>query len=547
MSRELARVEAPPAPPPARPPRRPADYAEPAVYLLLGAAVLAVLLATDWGWVTPDTRPEVYLAPARTLFGALSAWRPDPYLGQPNFDTGTAPLALAVWALRSLGVSAWLAVRLWRALLLGVAAWGAVRLFHEVAGDAAAGGRSNPAGRIAVALLYVANPYVVVAGATNPILLPYALAPWLLLALTRAVREPRSWRWPAAFALAFFASGGTNAGVVSLFMLLGVPCYLLYCALVRQRRWGELLRPTLRCLGLAALVSLYWLVPAVLSASSGQSIAFNTEQPGDISSVSSYSETLRLLGLWTLYGRTGDRLFLPGFAGYLTNPLVVLASFALPVAAVLGALLSRARARALAAILLAVAVPLMVGLYPTGDPSPFGRLLQRAFAQVPGAIAFRTTNKVGALAALAISLLIGLGVAELASRHDGWRPLASGARSLLAALLALAVVALAVLPAWTGGLALERFKLPGYWQRAAVDLNAEGSSRRVLLLPGQVQADYTWGLQGPDDLPASLLDRPNALRSTVPNGSPEQSNFLAALDVPLASGAPDLGAVSTMA
>jgi arabinofuranan 3-O-arabinosyltransferase len=547
MSRELARVEAPPAPPPARPPRRPADYAEPAVYLLLGAAVLAVLLATDWGWVTPDTRPEVYLAPARTLFGALSAWRPDPYLGQPNFDTGTAPLALAVWALRSLGVSAWLAVRLWRALLLGVAAWGAVRLFHEVAGDAAAGGRSNPAGRIAVALLYVANPYVVVAGATNPILLPYALAPWLLLALARAVREPRSWRWPAAFALAFFASGGTNAGVVSLFMLLGVPCYLLYSALVRQRRWGELLRPALRCLLLAALVSLYWLVPAVLSASSGQSIAFNTEEPGDISSVSSYSETLRLLGLWTLYGRTGDRLFLPGFAGYLTNPLVVLASFALPVAAVLGALLSRARARALAAILLAVAVPLMVGLYPTGDPSPFGRLLQRAFAQLPGAIAFRTTNKVGALAALAISLLIGLGVAELARRHDGWRPTAGAATSLVAALLALGVVALAVLPAWTGGLALERFKLPGYWQQAAVDLNAEGSSRRVLLLPGQVQADYTWGLQGPDDVSASLLDRPNALRSTVPNGSPEQSNFLAALDVPLAAGAPDLGAVSTMA
>jgi arabinofuranan 3-O-arabinosyltransferase len=546
MSRELARVEAPPAPP-ARPPRHPADYAEPAVYVLLGALVLAVLLATDWGWVTPDTRPEVYLAPARTLLGALSAWRPNPYLGQPNFDTGTAPVALAVLALRSLGIGAWLAVRLWRALLLGVAAWGAVRLFHQVAGDAGRGGRSNPAGRVTVALLYVANPYVVVAGATNPILLPYAMAPWLLLALARAVREPRSWRWPAAFALAFFVSGGTNAGVVSLFMLLGVPCFLLYSVLARQRRRGELLRPTLRCLALAALVSLYWLVPAALSASSGQSIAFNTEQPGDIGSVSSYSETLRLLGLWTLYGRAGDRLFLPGFAGYLTNPLVVLASFALPVAAVLGALLSRARARALGAILLAVAVPLMVGLYPTSNPSPLGRLLQRAFAQMPGAIAFRTTNKAGALAALAISLLIGLGVAELARRQDGWRPAAGGATSLVAALVGLGVVALAVLPAWTGGLAVERFKLPAYWQRAAADLNADGSSRRVLLLPGQVQADYTWGLQGPDDLPASLLARPSALRATVPNGSPEQSNFLAAVDVPLAAGAPDLGGVSAMA
>ena len=581
MKGELVRVEAPPFPgPPGRPRRRLVDYAEPAAYVVLGVVVLAVLLGTDWGWVSPDTRPELYLAPARTLLGTLSAWRPDPYLGQPNFDTGTAPVALAVLVLRSLGADAWLAVRLWRALLLGVAAWGAVRLFHEVAGggDAATGRRSNPAGRVTAAVLYVANPYVVVAGATNPILLPYALAPWLLLTLARAVREPRSWRWPAAFALAFFASGGTNAGVVSLFMLLGVPCYLIYAAVALRRRWPELARPVLRCLGLAALVSLYWIVPAALSASSGQSIAVNTEQPGDIGSVSSYAEAIRLLGLWTLYGRAGDRLFLPSFAAYLTNPLVVLASFALPAAAALGALVSRSRARALGAILLAVTVPVMVGLFPTSNPSLFGRLLNRAFAEVPGAIAFRTTNKAGALAALAITLLVAVGVAELfLSNRDpihrgtpsgfpgplrpsgfpgplrtnrgrgGWRLTVSRQSSLIAAVVALGVVGVAVLPAWTGGLDLERFRVPAYWRQAAADLNAGPSNSRVLLLPGQVQADYTWGWRGPDDLPASLLERHSVLRTTVPNGSPEQSNFLAALDVPLAAGAPDLGGVSAMA
>jgi arabinofuranan 3-O-arabinosyltransferase len=560
------------APPRGRPPRRPVDYAEPAAYVVLGALVLAALLATDWGWVTPDTRPELYLAPWRALRAALTVWRPDPYLGQPNFDTGTAPVALAVLLLRGLGVDAWLAVRLWRALLLAVAGWGAVRLFHAVAGggDPATGRRSNPAGRVAAAVLYVANPYVVVAGATNPVLMPYALLPWLLVALARAVREPRSWRWPAAFALALLACGGTNAGVVTLFMLLGVPCYLAYVGLVRERRWRDLAGPTLRCLGLGALVSLYWLVPAVLAARSGQSIAASTEQPGDVGSVSSYAETLRLLGLWTLYGRVGDRLFLPGFAAYLTNPLVVLASFALPLAAVAGALVSRARARALGAILLAVAVPVMVGLFPTSNPSPLGRLLNRAFLQVPGAIAFRTTNKAGALAALALALLVALGVAELALVHRGpshrgtpvgfpgllqwhgqWhggrRPLAGRGSSLVAALVALGVVAVAVLPAWTGGLALERFRVPAYWRQAAAELNAGPTSSRVLLLPGQVQADYRWGWQGPDDVPASLLDRHSVLRATVPNGSLEQSNFLAALDVPLAAGAPDWGGVAAMA
>jgi arabinofuranan 3-O-arabinosyltransferase len=452
-----------------------------------------------------------------------------------------------VLVIRAFGADAWLAVRLWRALLLLVAGWGAVRLLHHLvaAGDPTLPRRSLVAGRVAVAAVYVANPYVVVAGATNPILLPYALLPWLLLALARSLREPRSWRWPAAFALAFLACGGGNAGVVPLFMLLGLPCYLAYAVFVRQARWREVLGPALRCLGLAAAVSLYWVVPALLALSSGEAIARSTERPIDVGNVSSYAETLRLLGLWTLYGRIGERLFLPGFAAYLTNPLVVAASFALPAAAAAGALLSRARARALGAILLAAAVPVMVGLFPSSTPSPFGRVLLAAFDRIPGAIAFRTTNKAGALAALGLALLIALGVAALADRPAP-RPAASARRGA-AVLVALAVLALGVLPAWSGGLDLLRFRVPGYWRQAAAELNAGPSSSRVLLLPGQLQADYRWGWQGPDDLNASLLSRPSVLRSTVPNGSDVQANFLAALDVPLAVGAADGGTVAAMA
>jgi arabinofuranan 3-O-arabinosyltransferase len=550
---DLVRVAAPPAPPTPHGRRRPLDFAEPAAYALFGALVLAALILPDWGKVTPDTRPDLYLAPLRALRGVLAAWRPDPYLGQPSFDTGSAPAALAVALIRALGADAWLAVRLWRGMLLLVAGWGAARLFHDLtAGDQTGPWRPGmAAGRVAAAALYVANPYVVVAGATNPVLLPYALLPWLLLAYARSLREPRSWRRPALFALAFLGCGGANAGVVSVFMLLGVPCYLAYALLVRQGRWRELLTPTLRCLALALAVSLYWLVPAVLAAGTGAAIARSTEQPGDIAAASSYAETLRLLGLWTLYGRVGDRLFLPGLAAYLTSPLVVLASFALPAAAAGGALLSRARARALAAILLAVAVPVMVGLFPVWSPSPLGRLLRAAFDRVPGAIALRTTNKVGALAALAIALLIALGVAELAARASAWRlasgPAGSRRRGVAAALLGAVVLAVAVLPAWNGGMDLLRFRVPGYWRQAAADLNAGSSSSRVLLLPGQVQADYRWGWQGPDDVDASLLSRPSVLRSTVPNGSDVQSNFLAALDVPLATGAADGATVAAMA
>jgi arabinofuranan 3-O-arabinosyltransferase len=523
VSRDLTPVRAAAAvPAAAEPGRRRRDLAEPVAYGVLGLCVLAVLVLTDRGWFAPDTRPELYLAPGRALARSLAAWRPDPYLGQPNFDAGSAPAAAVVAVIRGLGVDAWLAVRLWRALLLGVAGWGAATLLRTVAPEA--------------------NPYVVVAGATSPVLQPYALLPWLVVALAWSVRDRRSWRGPAAFALAFFACGGTNAGVVPAFMLLAVPCYLAYARLAGGVPWRAMVIPVLRCLGLALAVSLYWLVPALLASASGQAIAESTEKPSDVAAVSSYAETLRLLGLWTLYGREGERLFLPGLAGYLTDPLVVAASFALPVAAAAGALVSRARARALGALLLALAVPVMVGLFPTTASTPFARLLDAAFRHLPGAIAFRTTNKAGALAALGITVLVAAGVAEL------WRR-GNGPGRAAALLPALAVLAVAVLPAWTGGLHLERYRIPGYWERAAADLNRQAgpAAGRVLFLPGQVQADYRWGWQGPDDLNASLLARPSVVRATVPNGSPEQANFLAALDAPLAGDQPDAAALPAMA
>jgi len=389
----------------------------------------------------------------------------------------------------------------------------------------------------------VANPYVVVAGATTPVLVPYALLPWLLLALARAVRAPEAWRWPAAFALAFFLMTGMNAGVVALFMCLAVPCYLLYLRLAERAPWPRLLWPTLRCLVLALLVSLYWLVPAAMAGETGEAVAAFTERPEDVARTSSFSETLRLLGFWVMYFQQDGRLAIPGAARYLTSPLPLLASFLLPALAAACALLARARARALAVILLAVAVPVMVGLFPPASPSPFGRLLSAAFERVPGAIAFRTTNKAGALVALAYALLFGFGAAELfrrgARNERPWR----GAVAAVAAV----VLATAVLPAWTGGLHPIRYQVPGYWRQLAADVNAGRDDTRVLLAPGTSNTAYRWGMEGPDDLNLSLLSRPSVVRTTVPNGSFEQTNFLAALDLPLSTGTPDPEVVAAMA
>ena len=539
MSSDLVRVGQPGAPSQAGgAPRRPTLTGEAVAYLALGLLVGTAVIGTSQGWFTPDTKPEVYLAPVRTLARTLSTWEPDPHLGQPNFQTGLLPVSLAVSAIDALGLPTWLVPRVWRTLLLLVAGSGAVRLFSHLAGE-----RSSAVGRVAAAAVYVANPYVVVAGATTPVLVPYALLPWLLLALAKAVRDPRSWRWPAAFALVFFLMTGMNAGVVALFMCLAVPCYLLYVRLTERARWSRLLGPALRCALLALLVSLYWLVPAAMAGETGEAVAAFTERPENVASTSSYAEVLRLLGFWVMYFQQDGRLGMPGSAAYLTSPLVLVASFLLPALAAAGALVSRARARALAVLLLVVAVPVMVGLFPPSSPSPFGRLLSAAFERVPGAIAFRTTNKAGALVALAYALLLGLGAAELfrraAGRERSWRGAAAAAVAL--------VGALAVLPAWTGGLYPIRYQVPGYWRQLAADVNRGPDDTRVLLAPGASNTAYRWGMEGPDDVNLSLLSRPSVVRTTVPNGSFEQTNFLAALDLPLSAGDPDPRVVAAMA
>ena len=104
-----------------------------------------------------------------------------------------------------------------------------------------------------------------------------------------------------------------------------------------------------------------------------------------------------------------------------------------------------------------------------------------------------------------------------------------------------------MLPAWTGGLYPIRYQVPGYWRELAADVNAGPDDTRVLLAPGASNTAYRWGMEGPDDVNLSLLSRPSVVRTTVPNGSFEQTNFLAAMDLPLSTGDPDPEVVAAMA
>ena len=420
------------------------------LWLLLAA----VVFLNSVGSFALDTKPELYFAPWRSAAAYLSAWQENPQLGFPSFNVGLAPVAVAVGLIQAIGVPPELSVRVLRLILLVAGSWGAARLYRAIRPDG-----DSAVGPLVAGAVFIANPYVVVAGATQPILLPWALLPWQLLCLVHALRAAgdrgwRAWRWPAGFALAFAAMSGTNAGVVPLLQLLAVPVVVLAV----RAPWRAALAVVARCGALVAAVSAYWVLPSLLALGAGATVVDNSETPAGVAGPSSAAEVLRGLGLWPMYGSGGRGLWQPGFSAYLDSPVVVVASFALPVLAAGALLVTRGAARRLGLGLVLLAVPVMVGLFPPDRPSPFGRVLAWSFDTVPFAAAFRTTNKIGSLLVLGTAVLVAAGVAW------AWRRWPAD-RSRAATALGLAVVlAAGTVPAWTGNLYVSAVDLPAYWR-----------------------------------------------------------------------------------
>ncbi|MEP7089477.1 MAG: alpha-(1-_3)-arabinofuranosyltransferase family protein [Nocardioidaceae bacterium] len=495
-----------------------------------------VVFLNGWGTVPTDIKPEVYLAPGRMLGRYLSAWTSSPYLGSPNFNVGLAPVLAVMAGLRALGLPAGAAYKVLHLALWVVGAGGAARLLRLLLP------RAGWVAPLVAAVVFLANPYTVTAGATLAIALPLCLLPWQLVCLVRGLQQPRSWMWPAAFGLTFFAMSGMNVGVVPVFQLLAVPAVVWALRTPYALGWRDATRVVLRCAFFVVLLSCYWLVPAVSAVATGSSIVGASESFSGIASVSSFPEVLRGLGQWSLYGRDADGPWVPQFTAYLLDPFVVVLTLLLPATALVALGYAPGRLIRVTAPLLVLAAVVMVGLYPVSAPSPFGRLLRWLFEDVTALSAFRTTNKVGSVLVVALALLLGWGAVALVGRL-GDRPALLG----LLAPLAFVVLVAWSLPAVSGRLYISHIDVPRYWHQAAAALDARSHASRVLLLPGQTRSSYSWSEPRPDDVTNSLLDRDAVIPETTPNTSAAGANLLAALDDSLQSGTAPAASLSTFA
>ena len=502
---------------------------------LAAIAVLAYAIAflQRPGETVVDTRLELSADPSVFLERVFHIWSATTDFGHVQGGQFTGYLfPMAPWfALGDqLALPMWVTQRLWLGTLLLLAAWGAARLMDALLE------RPNLVASSGASLLFALNPYVVLFTSRGTVtLLTHAALPWLMLAVHRGLRRPRAWAMPAAIGLILAASGGgVNAAVIA-FALLGPLALAAYEVATGRVGFRSVAAFGWRTALAAAVGSLWWAIPVLLQSRYGIDILIYTEQPYTIWATTSFPELLRSLGFWGLYTGVGfgaREPFMDVGATYLFNPVVIVATFLVPLFTV--ATFPLIRGWRYAPFFALLAFVALLAMY-TGFPreARLREFLLEAYNALPSLQFLRTTYKGMPLLVLALSCLGGAGAAALVERAQAGLLRVRGRRLPAVALGLLAVVPLlAALPLITGR-AVDREQaygsVPSWWTDATADAAREAGGGRTMVLPGEMFGWYRWG-GTMDPVGPGLRREPLAVRELVPYAGPRSAFLQIAID-----------------
>ncbi len=327
------------------------------------------------------------------------------------------------------------------------------------------------------------NPFVVERLALGQwaLLWCYGALPWLVLAACRLRQAPVRWHWAGAVCALAACAITPTGGVIGAAVLLGVG-------------WSRRPRTDVALLGLAVLLQLPWLLPAITSAAAVPSdpravaaFAARAERPGGV-----LGSLLSLGGIWNADVTPGSRA---GVLGYL-GMLAVLAG--------LVAGLPRIRPRALAVRLAGLAAAGLLLACAATVPG-LSALLRWSIRELPGAGLLRDGQK-WLMPFVLLAVLAGaLAVDRLAGRH-----VRSTGRMVILAVAA-AVLPLLLLPDGPATLRtpLTPVHYPAGWRQVASRLS--GSQAKVLVLPFTSYRSFDWAPGRTVLDPAPRLLRPPVL------------------------------------
>ena len=498
-------------------------WSVPRVALLLAVLAAVATFTNSPGWYIADARFEHYWAPSQFLSRHAHVWDAVRDLGgaSPYFSPVVGAFLAGV---RGIGASPAVAERALHSAYLLVAGVGMVqvlRLFRSRVGIE----------HLLAGALFAFNPYSAQFLLPSGLFLHYALAPWLVVAMVRGLREPGAWRWPAAFALTVFVVGALNWASLLYAATPLVPVAVYAVWVERTATWRQALAFAAAAGVLALAVGAAALTHGALNADTVAQNLSTTESPATVSRTSSWSESWRGLGFWLTYFGSPAGLLRSEAAAFFSRWDVVLATFLLPLGALVTLWRTRWRPRLLFGGMIVLALVLMVGIHPVDDPSPLGRALDAGYDRFVFLRSLRSGYKAGTGWAIGVSALVAVGVVEFVRRTRTPGDRRRG-RAVAVGLATATVAGAASFQFWTGDLysRTDRVKsVPAYWTDALSWLDEQEAVGRAFVLPGANRARYRWGYVG-DDIFDALLDRPHVVQSSISTADAVAADLVASLE-----------------
>ena len=503
------------------------DASSPRLLHRLRLSAICVVLAAlafvqDPGRTAADTKLDLAVDPSGFLARALSLWEPLGFFGQlQNQAYGYLFPVGPLFVIGDLaGLPAWVVQRLWWSALLIGAFLGVVRLARML-------GVERESARILAGLAYALAPRMVTEiGVLSVEVLPFALAPWVLIPLVSVSKGTLSPRRGAALSgVAVLLAGGVNAVATAAILPLGA-----WWIVTRFR--GRVRLALIGWWALAvSLAALWWTVPLLLLGRYSPPFLDWIESSSVTTLITTPDTVLRGSTQWVAYVVEPGGPTWPGGWALVSTPALILAT-GLIAAVGLAGLAARAtphRTFLLGGLLIGM---VLVSLGHTGAVQGIGApAVQDA---LDGLLApLRNTHKFDLIVRLPLALGVGFAV-DAACRRVTWRgPLAT--RSIAAAMSVLLVVG--AWPMITGALVRERSfaAIPDYWSQAADWLAEESPEGRALLVPGASFGIYSWGRTQDEPL-QPLATSPWAVRDAVPLSSAGNIRWLDAVQERLDSG-----------
>lgn len=501
--------------------------------------LVALAFVQDPGRIAADTKLDLIVNPGGLLTRALDLWEPLGFLGQlTNQGYGYLfPLGPFFLVGDLLPVPDWAVQRLWWSTLLVVAFLGVVRLSRLL-------GVIGFLPRLIAGLAFALGPRMITElGVLSVEVLPYALAPWVLIPLV-SVANGGSYRRAAAWSgLAVLAAGGVNA--VATAAVLPLAAWWILTRFRGRARW------VLAGWWAAAVAAatLWWALPLLVLGRYSPPFLDWIESASITTSITAPDTVIRGTSQWVAYiADTGGPVWPSGW-NLVTQPLLILATGLVAAAGIAGLALRSTPWRTFLVGGLLIGWLLVgvghIGAWPGLGADTMRELLDGALAPL------RNTHKFEVLIRLPIAIGVGFALQWVLTRREYLREARRSVRSAVATTVTVMVVLVLTVSTWpalTGGLTRDRSyaAVPDYWAQTSAWLADQEASGRALVLPGASFGVYTWGRANDEPLQA-FGEVPWAVRDAVPLASAGAIRWLDAIAERVTTGRGSKGLAESLA